>query len=338
MLNILKYIGGKNHVFCEKYKLPFITCDSNNVSKCCGIINNCNCCKKIFLSCPNLCCPNGICKNCFDNLDDSEIHFVSYKSIDNNCNSTQDSDHMSDDDDFEEELSRRKFLREQSSFLQQEEIRYQKHQEYLENINNETMDDPHNIYECDNMDENEFFQNENNNTQYLSNHAPSFFPIEDDTPDDVIPTTDSSEQALFIENETSNNNPLVHGHVILNQACTLLSRHDKQIRSYKNQKKFIQRIASTNTGSSIPLLYPEAMLFPSKFWFLDVQSCSFVGALPVGLLCHAHSFCGFEKPLGHIRTRTTSIISNTSSNSQYVPFCWDIMANLSLNRQDSRII
>ena len=98
------------------------------------------------------------------------------------------------------------------------------------------MDDLYNNYECDNMDENEFFQNEKNNAQFLSNHAPSFFPIEDDTPDEVIPTTDSSEQALFIENETSNDNPLVHGHVILNQACTLLSRHNKEIRPYKNQK------------------------------------------------------------------------------------------------------
>ena len=42
------------------------------------------------------------------------------------------SDDMSDDDNFEEELSRQKFLREQASFLCQEEIYYQKHQEYLE--------------------------------------------------------------------------------------------------------------------------------------------------------------------------------------------------------------
>ena len=81
------------------------------------------------MSCPNPFCPHGICKNRYDNLDDTELHFISYQSIDNNCNSTQDSNHMSDDDDFEEELSRRKFLREQATFLHQEEIRYQKHQE-----------------------------------------------------------------------------------------------------------------------------------------------------------------------------------------------------------------
>ena len=46
--NFLKNIGGQNHVFCEKHKIPFITCDSNNVWKCCGIINDCNCCKKYF--------------------------------------------------------------------------------------------------------------------------------------------------------------------------------------------------------------------------------------------------------------------------------------------------
>ena len=103
-------------------------------------------------------------------------------------------------------------------------------------------------------------------------------------------------------------------------------------------KKRIQRIDSTNTGSSMPLLYPEAMLFPSKFQYLDVQYYAFVGALPAGLLCHAHSFFGFEKPFGHIKTRTASIISNTSSNSQYVPFCWDIVVNLSVNSQDFHIV
>ena len=76
------------------------------------------------MSCPNPCCPNGICKKRYD---------------------------------FEEELSRRNFLREQASFLHQEDICYQKLQDYLENIKNETMGDLHNIYECDNMDENEFY-------------------------------------------------------------------------------------------------------------------------------------------------------------------------------------
>ena len=42
----------------------------------------------------------------------------------NNSNFNQDSDHMSDDDDFKGEISRRKFLRQQASFLHQEEICY----------------------------------------------------------------------------------------------------------------------------------------------------------------------------------------------------------------------
>ena len=85
-------------------------------------------------------------------------------------------------------------------------------------------------------------------------------------------------------------------------------------------------------------VYPEAMLFPSKFWFINSELCCFPGAIPSGLLAHAFSFCGFEKLLFHIRTRITSSFSNTSSDLHYVSFCWDIIGNLSLNRNDSRMI
>ena len=37
------------------------------------------------------------------------------------------------------------------------------------------------------------FFNEKNNIQYLSNNAQSFSPMEDDTPDDVILSPDSSK-------------------------------------------------------------------------------------------------------------------------------------------------
>ena len=112
----------------------------------------------------------------------------------------------------------------------------------------------------------------------MTNTAPSNVPVEDNFPVGVIPTTNASDVGYIVESVdeeyTSN---LEHGHVILNQACTLLSRTDHEIVPYKNQKNFIQRIASTTLGSSIPLLYPEAMLFPSKFWYMDSQSCSFPG-------------------------------------------------------------
>ena len=58
----------------------------------------------------------------------------------------------------------------------------------------------------------------------------------------------------------------VSGHVIMNQCGSLLNRNDKEITGYRSQKSFLQRIASISHGESIPLLYPEAMMFPSIFW------------------------------------------------------------------------
>ena len=71
---------------------------------------------------------------------------------------------------------------------------------------------------------------------------------------------------------------------------------------------------------------------------MNTESCSFPGALPSGLLSSPRSFCGFEKPLGHIRTRASSPFSSTSTDHHFIPFCWDILGNLSMNRQDSRVV
>ena len=146
------------------------------------------------------------------------------------------------------------------------------------------MDDLHNIDEYDNKDE-----NENNNMQYLSNHVPSFSPIKDDTPDDVISTTDSSEQDLFIGIEISNEIPLEYGHVILNQACTLLSRHDKEIRPYKNKNKYSTycfnsyKIINTFYISKIHAFPTKVQVFGCIIlcicWFFSCRltvSCSFL--------------------------------------------------------------
>lgn len=85
-------------------------------------------------------------------------------------------------------------------------------------------------------------------------------PLEEDLTDGVIPSTDAGEQAYIIQESGCNKSDMVNGHVILNHACTLLSREDRDIKGYSVQKNFIQRIASTTSGDCIPLLYPEAMI------------------------------------------------------------------------------
>ena len=75
-------------------------------------------------------------------------------------------------------------------------------------------------------------------------------------------------------------NHYVSGHSILNQVGSLLDRSKHRIRSTISQKHFIQGLASVIPGQPIPLLYPEAMMFPSIFWKATEQSCAILGALP----------------------------------------------------------
>ena len=66
-----------------------------------------------------------------------------------------------------------------------------------------------------------------NDNEFIMATSPSYFFEEEERPTtDEIPTSNQDET------------PFLNGHVISNQACTLLSRHDKSIRGYAAQKHF----------------------------------------------------------------------------------------------------
>ena len=85
----------------------------------------------------------------------------------------------------------------------------------------------------------------------------------------------------------------ISGHTILNQCGSLLTRQKHQIKGSRKQSFFLQKICSTSTGTSIPLMYPEAMLFPSIFWKAADDNTSILGAIPAPLLTDAISRFGF---------------------------------------------
>ncbi|MGB0404839.1 MAG: hypothetical protein ACPGDB_01450, partial [Fusobacterium sp.] len=167
--------------------------------------------------------------------------------------------------------------------------------------------------------------------QYIDNDI--YEPMEDN----IIPTTDTGDICVLVE-EDENNNDVIDGHVILNQCGSLLSRNDNHIRSYRTQKHFLQRIASIVNNETIPLLYPEAMLFPSIFWYLSKDSGSYLGAIPSCLLGSDLSLHGIASIKSHIDTRLTTQFSTSSTNPSYISFQFDILSNLLLNVVDSRLI
>ena len=80
----------------------------------------------------------------------------------------------------------------------------------------------------------------------------------------------------------------VIGHVIMNQCGCLHSRKHKDIICYRYQKHFLQMIASVSNEKTVPLLYPESMLFPSIFWSMVPKCGEMYGSI-------FHLFCWYNQ-------------------------------------------
>ena len=65
---------------------------------------------------------------------------------------------------------------------------------------------------------------------------------------------------------------------------------------------------------------------------------SIFGAIPSCLLSQKPPSYGFSSMKNHARCRLTLPGTATSTNPQYISLMYDILANLTMNRQDSRII
>ena len=160
-------------------------------------------------------------------------------------------------------------------------------------------------------------------------------PLYDDIDNDGIPTTSAAESGFQVDEIGIQS---VGCHVILNQACATLSRVDTSIKGYAFQKNFIENIASTVFGNAMPLVTPEAMMFPNIFFKMISECGSMVGALPSCFLAKAGSSYGFATPKEHIQSRLTNFSSSASTSPKYISFLYDILTNLTLNCKDSRIV
>ena len=163
-----------------------------------------------------------------------------------------------------------------------------------------------------------------------------------DYSNNLFETTDGGTCALRVEEDCTNKGVMkditISGHVILNQCGSLLTRKSHQIKGSCQQNFFVQKLCSTSIGASIPLVYPEGLLFPSIFWKTAADNCSIVGAIPFPLLSQSISKFGFQSIPCHVRSRLTIPFSTTSTDFHYTSFCYDMLTNLSANHQDSRLV
>ena len=157
------------------------------------------------------------------------------------------------------------------------------------------------------------------------------------SPIDFIPTTNAGEMPIEVE-EKVNYGFKFSGSNILNNAGTLLTRKKHVINQNRYVAHYCQKLCSTANCECIPILYPEAMLFPSIHWKACSTDLAVLGAIPSSLLQEKINQHGFASIQQHIRTRLVSPFSTTNSDPRYITHCYDVMANLAASKSDTRLI
>ena len=163
------------------------------------------------------------------------------------------------------------------------------------------------------------------------------------TPDDPpveVPTTDSSAEPVYGTVTTpSLQCTKITNHALLNCYGSCLVRRNKKLAGTLAQQSFLQRLVATSPGDTVPLVYPEAMLF-SDIFYASGPDGSMFGALPAALL-HGDDILrqnGFASLQNVYQTRLLSPGLLTSSNPKYHLWAFDALANFSLRGHDSRLI
>ncbi len=143
---------------------------------------------------------------------------------------------------------------------------------------------------------------------------------------------------IFLSEDTKHH--FVGAHIILNNCGTLLARRGIKLKGNKVQQRFLQAIVAKSDGKSVPLLYPEALLFPCIFWKESNLDASPLGAIPSCLLAHDSTLShnGFASLIDHFRSRITNPSLPTSTNNKYIGFCFDNFLNLQTRNTHTRII
>jgi len=159
---------------------------------------------------------------------------------------------------------------------------------------------------------------------------------EDSSIGDGVLVTGNIEPPLEIRGDPKS----LPGCVILNNVGSLLVRKSSKGKPSLNFKHFMERIVATTPGKSVPLVYPEAMLFPSLFWKDDDTEGSLLGAIPCGALAHPDTLSrfGIADLVTQMRSRVTNPALGTSTDSRYLCYAFDTVVNLGCRHEDTRVV
>ena len=150
--------------------------------------------------------------------------------------------------------------------------------------------------------------------------------------------TDAGQEYLPIETSNKSDIEFLPVQLLFNVFLAVLNRSKHPLTSNLRFKRFMQCFVARNSRTSISLMQPEALIFPSVF-YKQLDDGSTPGALPCFLYgpdkkCASYGFAGL---LEHFRTRLTDVTLLTSSNQCYIQFAVDCLMNLQLNRKHTKV-
>ena len=299
----MRNIGGQDYAYCQEHKTPLI----RSIKK----EKKCNCGGKEYYSCSNLMCNVNICKVCLSRCNKEEITYIA-----------QEPSNANDDDDSSHESSVQSI---------------DPHPPLDEHFNNEsdtdssTQEDDEDallhllVNDSDNLNIDDF--DDFVTSTFDCNVGEDAYDEDDIRDPNAVPFSDTGDVPIEIKGDYKKKGAYedidISGYTILNNCGSLLTRPLHLNKGSAKQNFFIQKITSTSIGKAIPLLFPEATLFPGIFFSSAEDDCSMIGAIPASLLSENSTRYGFADLQTLIRSRLTSPLSATSTDPRYISFLYD---------------
>ncbi len=338
----LDCIGGQSRVYCKMHNLPLIS--SWKEGAICRNGDNCVC--KTKLECPLDECRVGLCHSHYKAIVNNDSgdkvfldHIVNDTEMENGSSSSvlynedmsegEDCESEADDNanEFDNELnnkSENEAISSVSGSLHSRMSRSCTHESCDDEILREDIDLLKDDVICDSA------------MPYDESDSVNLEEQLGDIDHFEVPTTNVGLPVMDVSMSDNSYIPL---HAVLNGCGSLLIRRQSKLTGTRRQQHFLHKIAATNPGQSVPLLFPEGMLFPLLFWKDDGKS-SVLGALPTAFMSESKTLWneGIASVPDQMRSRLSDTASMTSTDTRYASYAFDCLMNLNLRGQDSRVL
>ena len=368
----IQSMGGKSHVKCGCNNFPLLPSPRNRQHR----LSCMKCHRKESVTCSNLSCPVRLCSTCFkaystdaENIIDPQDVPINYPHQANSniiSQSDDDSDNSTHDDIRDDQSISSSDSTDVESVFNEFEPNADKDAVVNDEDNYDLPDDatvssigslmtptPLNFDDISAFDpakrqrERDKRLNQRDTTAFhpddVITHANQDFTL--DTPNEFHPdstmpfhATSSGDTLLEVEDMPNMDCVSGHVHVIMNQVSSCTIRSNKRISGTHRDKFFVQNLCSSTPGKIVPLVYPEAMMFPSIFYAESKQDPqSILGATPLWAVSQGCTKFGFPDPSETTRSRITST-GLAQTDKYYRRYLHNVHGNILLSKGDSRKI